>query len=269
MDPQNWTGFDRRKICPRCGGYQTRFGRFDISETSERPWGALRLLAALVFVLQIGIVVLLGNKGSGLDPTMVIGLIFTVILVLGVFIAFRIARRGRNSFGPAIRKRFHPDEPNSDSAPEASNGGSSPVIYFLSCDACGYRWQKTAHEWEREGHQDVEDLLDHPPAPATTDPAMREDPGNTEAMLPSQARKILIITGVVIVFLLVSSVVLGMLLQRTPLGPDSAFIIMNGGVLVVLLILIGIGFFKKVKPASLILLVLILVIAIVLWLLLR
>ena len=165
-----WQGFDRRKVCPQCGGYQTGFGKRERTTDSQQGTLALSLVALLALPL-LAIFGVLMMRGAVPDPGLIFGLFLTILLGLGVLLFNRDIRRGLKA---------------------SDRDNKSSTVYRLSCDDCGHIWEMTEEEWEATAQQEREEL--------TRSPAfLPQNRDNTVKSFEEIDRKQLIPRGILIV----------------------------------------------------------------------
>lgn len=253
-----WPGFDSRKVCPQCGGYQTRLWRYKRSPVAApRRLLGLFFLAFLALLLLLIFFITLIIRHTLPEPYQVISLLFIVLMGLGsILLNHKVQRTLLN----LLKRRGR----ESDLTPDAANLDHPSVGYGLQCLNCGYKWEKTAEEWEKEGQKEVEERINHPASVPPSDEEMIEDQGKIEWQPANPARGIFLVAAVVIIFLLVSAALYGALWSTTHPNADYAFLISGITIGFMLLILIGLVFIRKFKPARIIPVILIVLIVIVL-----
>lgn len=243
MEPNNWPGFDPSKVCPRCGGYQTRFMK------SERaPVRTLRLFLwflppIILLPGLIGLTILLaGRRGTPKtvsSPDLLI-LVLIIVLVLLLFL--------RRVLPQLIES---PEKPQVDGDP-----GSVPaVIYSLHCNNCGYRWQKTEAEWDQEGQATMEEYLHRPQPPGSEASGPAQGLYNSQAVQweePNPKRGVFLVISAIFLLCIVSAALLWMIYYVPYKGSSYYTIITTIGVLGIFWISIGVLFVTKSRLMKLV-----------------
>jgi hypothetical protein len=118
-----WQGFDPRKVCPNCGGYQTSFWKSKRGTASAQGrifLGALLLITVFLLILMIAASLI---KHVLPEPYQLIGLFFTACLGLG-----QLLKHYLNSRNLKRELSLNPIDPHRPS-----------IVYRLACSNCGYR----------------------------------------------------------------------------------------------------------------------------------
>ena len=133
-----WPGFDQRRICPQCGGYQTHFWKAERRSGSglSKTWVLIALGAVGAALLALLLVIGLTRRTwPGLGDFA--GLFFTLLLGLVSLLLNPAIYR-------AIFKKFHP--PGSQPEPPPAEETNRVC---LECWDCGCRWEMPLSEWEQ------------------------------------------------------------------------------------------------------------------------
>jgi hypothetical protein len=142
----DWQGFDRRRICPGCGAYDTSF-----SKTSRCPpdrGSLIALFISLAIALAVtgllaGLVLLQSlrspqDQSGRLHPA----LIFPFFILLGNLVLNRRLREGLWAYFLLLRSGDAPDQAGSGEPEKAWTG------YHLYCRKCGCEWEISSEEWD-------------------------------------------------------------------------------------------------------------------------
>jgi hypothetical protein len=244
----DWQGFDQRKICPNCGGYQTSFGKRERIPASRQAAWVLFALALLAFLLIAIFIIWVMVKGAIPDPGRMFGLLLTALLGVGTLLFNRDIRKGF--------KDSHQDE-------------QPTIVYSLSCGECGHTWELTLDEWERLGQQEREELV-HSPAffPQSKDKTV-ETLEKIEWKPPDPNRGALLVVGVIALSFAAFLSTVGALWYVSNPGHPYAFMIGISGILTGLLVYAVIAIVFKWKVAKLLPVIGIGFLAIALWFLLK
>jgi hypothetical protein len=172
----DWQGFDPRKVCPNCGGYQTSFGKRERIPASQQTAWIVFALAVPAFLLLAVFIVMVIVKGAIPDPGRMFGLLLTALLGIGTLL-----------FNKDIRRGF-----------KASEQDEKPtVVYSLSCSDCGHTWERTVEEWERMAQQEREELVNSPAFLPQSKDTTVEPFEKIKWSPPDPNRGVLIIVGVI------------------------------------------------------------------------
>jgi hypothetical protein len=244
----DWQGFDPRKVCPNCGGYQTSFGKREHIPASRQAVWALFALTLLIFLLIAIFVVLVIVKGTVPDAGRMFGLLLTVLLGLGTLLFNRDIRRGFK---------------------ESEQDEKPTVVYSLSCSDCGHRWEMTMEEWEKIAQQEREELINSPSfLPQNKDKTV-ERFEKLEWMPPDPNRGGLIVVGVIVLSFVALFSGMGAIWYLSNPGHPYAPVIGMIGILAGLLVYAVLAIILKWKVAKLLPVIGIGFLAIALWFLLR
>jgi hypothetical protein len=243
MDRPEWSGFDARKVCPRCGGYQTHVWIVPTQgEAGKLPfaWMAVALVILLLFLSALFILAAFPTALSRGDPIAGFSLIFVALLV--ALLLNRHTRPFLTRNFPAILKLFRFNEAENSSSTQPPTSAS--VLYQLSCQTCGYRWQKTALEWEQQRQKELDTIARQPASsPPSVFPA--EEYPKIEWRPPDPRRGAFIVISAV--FLLFMAGILLYSLFRSAAHPDSSAypVVLALGAFFILWISIGTMFLFK------------------------
>lgn len=142
----NWQGFDQRKVCPRCGGYETKLSHIGYRSKKFRRMGSILFV---ILVLNGGILVALAVSRllKGIMPP--IGTVFSLLFLFGSLLLNKKNRDGLVQMMALILDW-------SDNNEEMQDG--TLVGYHLYCWNCKNSWQMTTEEWETEGQKEINNI---------------------------------------------------------------------------------------------------------------
>lgn len=234
-----WQGFDQRKICPKCGDYQTR-----ISPRQPQPLSSSRVLFSLrryIWVASVPIVVLLLLYLHPLNVFLP-GLFFLGFVGLVIFIAYRSIYGGKGK------------------TTNQQSREKSRIGYSLYCRSCGHAWEMTIEEWQAAGRKERENFINLPPDFPSSKNRLDEPFEKIEWKPPSPNRGIFIVTGFIGLSLIVSLLLYGVFWAKA--HPQNSYaIVINGiiGAIFVLFVYTGLVVVIKPKTNKIVILLLILV----------
>lgn len=213
-----WHGFDQRKICPKCGEYQTRV-------TSKQPqsFSSHRVLFLLMRYIAVAILPMIALLLLYLRALNVylLGLFFMGFVGLVIFFAYRSIYSGEKE------KIVQQSREN------------NWIGYSLYCRNCGYTWEMTSEEWETAGHQELEELRNSP----SFLPSRRSDLigpfEKIEWKPPDPMKGISIVINLVILGLLAASSAYGVLWSLTHSKSPSAAVISLAAFVLAIVVSIG------------------------------
>lgn len=267
-----WQGFDQRKVCPNCGGYQTCFWKH--KRTAASPQGALVLLAlALMAFPLLAIAIVLMLKGAMPSQGRLIGLLFTGLLGLGTFLFNRDMREGLKEYDRTLVDYLRSKPRKStkrDLLLEEVNQGDAPsTIYRLSCRDCGHTWEMTMDEWKKVEQKEREDLINSPSFLPQGKDDSAEIFEKIEWKPPDPQNGILIVVGVAMLLLVAGLSAIGAIWFLS--NPDHPYapVVSVTVIIIGLLIYSVLAVILKLRVAKLIPVVAIGLIAIVLWFFLK
>lgn len=239
-----WRGFDPRKICPRCGEYQTRVMR------SHSPAGGPALPAAgvilsvtLVMLAAAAVLMALGRMSA------VSWWLYVLILLPAVGLPLTRILSWRNT-GQAVG--------------ESGMGQPPPAGYHLTCHRCGHTWRMTAAEWESAGKVELADIPAPPPAGTDAADPLADLRRSTAPESRRPAGGAVLLAGTALLAVAASLLLLGVLWAKShPGDPRAVSFYLIATVLGGLTVIGAARFFKrgmvKVLPLVLILLAAVLV----------
>jgi hypothetical protein len=141
-----WQGFDQRKICPHCGGYETKLSHIGYkSKKSRRIDSILYIILVLNGGILLAVAVSLLLKG--LMPP--IGSVFSLLFLFGSLLLNKKNRDG-------LVQLMAPLLDWSDDSEEMQEGAL--VGYHLYCWHCKHSWQMTVEEWEAAGQNEINNI---------------------------------------------------------------------------------------------------------------
>lgn len=142
----NWQGFDQRKICPRCGGYETKLSHIRYRSRKSRQMDFI-LFIILVLVGGILIALAVSQILKGIVPP--IGPVLTLLFLLGsMFLS-----KGNRDRLTQIMEYFLVQSAASEEMEENAHVG-----YYLYCWSCKHSWQMTVEEWEAAGQNEINNI---------------------------------------------------------------------------------------------------------------
>jgi hypothetical protein len=142
----NWQGFDQRKICPCCGGYETKLSHIGYrSKKSKRMSSILYIILVLNGGILIAVAV--SQLLKGIVPP--IGSVITLLFLFGSLL---LSKRNRNG----LVQMTVPLLDRSDDSEEMQEGAL--VGYHLYCWNCKHNWQMTVEEWETAGQNEINNI---------------------------------------------------------------------------------------------------------------
>ena len=140
-----WQGFDQRKICPRCGEYETHLHQI-------RQRSAQRILLTLVGVtlgssILAGVIVsrLLQGEMPPIGPTV------TLLMLAGMF---TFNRQLRTTLTEDVE--YVLDHIFAKRGLKKDENTGQVLGYYLYCTKCEFKWQFSTEEWELAGQQQLE-----------------------------------------------------------------------------------------------------------------
>lgn len=235
-----WQGFDQRKICPKCGDYQTR-----ATSKQRQSFASPRVLFSLMRYIGVAIVPIIALLLLYLRPLNVylLGLCFLGFVGLVIFVAYRSIYSGE---GKTIDQQ----------SPEKSLIG-----YSLYCRNCGYAWDMTIEEWNTAKRKERENFTNFPSRFPSSKNSLNESFEKIEWKPPDPNRGIFIVIGFVGLSLIVSFLLYGVFWAKT--HPDNPYaIVVNGiGAIFALFVYTGLTIVFKPKANKNVLIILILVIS--------
>jgi hypothetical protein len=206
LNQPTWSGFDPRKVCPQCGGYQTRVWKYDRSRApSQKPIAFLLLTMLALLLLSIYLVVLPLARGVFPRPAQLISLLFIALVGLGNVLFNANLKEVLRGLDGSLQRYFsgvkeEPVEPGQLTG------------YGLECGECGCRWMKTSAEWELEVQKEAEELRERPPSPTVENrEALVGGEGRIEWKPPDRTRGFLIVVAAVILLLVTGALAIGVL----------------------------------------------------------
>jgi hypothetical protein len=133
-----WQGFDQRKICPKCGDYQT-----SVASKQRQSFSSPHVLFSLMRYIGVAIIPIIVFLLLSLRPLNVylLGLVFLVFVGLVVYFAYRSIY---SSEGEAI---------------DQHSRKKNLIGYRLYCRNCGHAWELTIGEWETGGRSEKENII--------------------------------------------------------------------------------------------------------------
>jgi len=267
-----WQGFDPRRVCPNCGGYQTGFGIY--KRTTDSPQGALVVLLALALMALplAAIFILLMLKGAVPDQGRLIGLLLTSLLGLGSILFNRDIRKGLKEYDwtrwDSLRSKPKPSK--RERLIEQMNQEHDPsTIYSLSCHDCGHIWEMAAEEWERIGQQEREELINSPAFLPQGKEKTVEPFEKIEWKPPDPNRGILIVVGAIVLSFIAFLSAMGALWYLSNPGHPYAAAIGIIGILLGLLVYAVLAIVLKWKVVKLLPVIGFAFLVIALWFLLK
>ena len=142
----NWQGFDQRKICPYCGGYETKLSHLGYrSKKSKRMSSILYIILVLNGGILIAVAV--SQLLKGIVPP--IGSVITLLFLFGSLL---LSKRNRDGLVQMIAPLID----RSNDSEEMQEGAL--VGYHLYCWNCKNSWQMTVEEWEAAGQKEINNI---------------------------------------------------------------------------------------------------------------
>jgi Ca2+/Na+ antiporter len=222
-----WQGFDQRKICPKCGEYQTRV-RFIQPEalfSSSIRFSLVRYLAAA----SIPIIVLYLYYLHWLNVYL-ISFCALGFLGLAIFFAYRNSNREE---AEGIHQSAHK---------------KNSIGYSLFCHHCGYSWEITTQEWETAERQERENSENFPSRPASNPDDLNKSTERIEWKPPNPKRGVLIVAGFVGLLLMVSLFLYRVFQARA--HPDNPAAMLINGIFAVAALFVYTGLVIIFKPKA-------------------
>jgi predicted nucleic-acid-binding Zn-ribbon protein len=257
-----WQGFDQRKICPKCGNYQTSVGKYKHLTITTAHISITVILFVGMVILMVIMLLLPSSPASSVRLWV---LFFTSLTWLGVIL-----------FNPQIKKTLNQTDQTFQDFFSRKNQSSSKqsqvpqwIGYRLECQNCGYTWKMTIDEWETEGQREQENLINSPSFSPPAKSNSVESFAKIEWQPPNANRGIFIVISVIAVFFIASSSLFGVLWSLTHLNHSYAPVVSSIGLILGLLAYIGLMVVFKFRVAKIIPVVLLALIAIALWVLLK
>jgi|WetSurMetagenome_2_1015567.scaffolds.fasta_scaffold520961_1 hypothetical protein len=239
-----WQGFDKRKICPKCGDYQTR-----VTSKQHLSFSSPPVLFSLVKYIGVASVPMIALLLLYLRPLNVylLGLCFMGFVGLVIFFAYRsILYRG---------KRETIDKPSRE---------KNWIGYSLYCRNCGYAWEMTVDEWKTAERKERENFINYPSYFPASKSSLNESFEKIEWKPPDPNKGIFIVIGFVGLSLIVSLLLYGVFWAKT--HPQNPYTIVVNGIAAIFALFVYTGLIVVFKPKTnkVVLSILILVILIVL-----
>ena len=236
-----WQGFDQRKICPKCGDYQTR-----VTSKQRQSFSSPRVLFSFMRYIGVAIVPMIALLLLYLRPLNVylLGLFFVGFVGLVIFFAYRTIYSG--------------EEKTIDQQSREKNW----IGYSLYCRNCGYAWEMTIEEWKTAGRKERENFINFPSRFPSSQSSLNESFEKIEWKPPNPNRGIFIVIGFVGLSLIVSLLLYGVFWAKA--HPQNSYAIVVNGIAAIFALFVYTGLIVVFKPKSnkIVLIVLILVILI-------
>jgi hypothetical protein len=236
-----WQGFDQRKICPKCGDYQTR-----VASKQRQSFSSPRDIFSLIRYIGVAIVPVIALLLLYLRPLNVywLGLFFIGFVGLVIFFAYRSIYAGD---GEKIDQQSHQN---------------SLIGYSLYCRNCAYTWEMTIEEWETSGRKESENFINFPSRLPSNQSNLNESFERIEWKPPDPGRGVFIVIGFVGLFLIVSLLLYGVFWAKAHPDNPYAIIVNMIGAIFALFIYTGLIVAFRPRANKIVLLILFLVLLI-------
>ena len=240
-----WQGFDQRKICPKCGDYQTH-----VTPKQHQSFSSPHVLFSLIRYIGVAIVPMVAILLLYLRPLNVylLGLFFIGFVCLVIFFAYRSIYSG--------------EEQTIDQQPREKNW----IGYSLYCRNCGYAWEMTVDEWKTAERKERENFINYPSHFPASKSSLNESFEKIEWKPPDPNRRIFIVIGFIGLSLIVSLLLYGVFWAKA--HPQNPYAIVVNGIAAIFALFVYTGLIVVFKPkankAAFIILILVTLIGLVL-----
>jgi hypothetical protein len=141
-----WQGFDSRKICPNCGGYETRLHKYEKKPISFEM--ALLVLLSLTIAIAVTgflVFIFIGQIVKG--HPLLLGFVLPFLFIVGNLLFNRGLKAGLAECYEIVAAR--------NSSAGRINPASQWSGYHLYCWKCGFEWEIATEDWEKAGQHEV------------------------------------------------------------------------------------------------------------------
>jgi hypothetical protein len=222
-----WQGFDQRKICPKCGDYQTR-----VMSRQQQSFSSPRVLLSLMRYIGVAIVPMIALLLLYLRPLNVylLGLFFLGFVGLVIFFAYRSIYSGK---GETI---------------DQQSREKNWIGYSLYCRNCDYAWEMTIEEWKTDRQKERENFINFPSRFPSSKSSLNESFEKIEWKPPSPNRGIFIVIGFVGLSLIVPLLLYGVFWAKA--HPQNPYAMVVNGIAAIFALFVYTGLIVVFKPKA-------------------
>ncbi len=220
-----WQAFDQRKICPKCGDYQT-----SVTLKQRQSFSSPRILFLLMRYVGVAIV-----------PMIALLLLYLRLLnvyLLGIFILGFV--------GLVILFAYRSISSGVGETIDQQSREKNWIGYSLYCRNCDYAWEMTFEEWKIAGQKERENFVNFPSHSPSGKSSLNESFEKIEWKPPSPNRGIFIVIGFVGLFFIVSFLLYGVFWAKA--HPQNSYAIVVNGIAAIIVLFVYIGLIVVVKP---------------------